>query len=57
MMLLGEDAPISDLVDLIVAAQIAVKIEKDTDDVVHDGEVKNEVLHYLFKLHISVHLW
>lgn len=40
----GEDAPIDELVDFIVAAQIAQRFEKDTDDTTHNYEDKNEVL-------------
>lgn len=40
----GEDAPIDELVDFIVAAQIAERFEKDTDDTTHNDEDKNEVL-------------
>ncbi|XP_018833889.1 probable inactive DNA (cytosine-5)-methyltransferase DRM3 isoform X2 [Juglans regia] len=39
---LGEDAPINELVDFITAAQIAQEFEKDTDDSIHDDEVRNE---------------
>lgn len=40
----GEDAPIDELVDFIVAAQIAERLEKGTDDTSCNDEVKNEVL-------------
>ena len=39
----GNDAPVHELVDFIVAAQIAEKIEKETEDTVCEM-VKNEVL-------------
>lgn len=39
----GEDAPINELVDFIIAAQIAENIEKETDDMPHEDEGKNEV--------------
>lgn len=44
MCMSGQDTPIDELVDFIVAAQIAEKLEEDTDDTVHNGEEKNEVL-------------
>ncbi|XP_031256341.1 probable inactive DNA (cytosine-5)-methyltransferase DRM3 [Pistacia vera] len=39
---LGEAAPINELVDFIIAAQIAENIEKETDDMPHEDEGKNE---------------
>ncbi|XP_059642405.1 probable inactive DNA (cytosine-5)-methyltransferase DRM3 isoform X2 [Cornus florida] len=39
---LGEDAPISELVDFIFAAQIAGSCEKDTDDPNHGDEERKE---------------
>lgn len=39
---LGENAPITELVDFITAAQIAEELEKDTDDTTHGDEVRNE---------------
>ncbi|KAH7513530.1 hypothetical protein FEM48_Zijuj12G0210100 [Ziziphus jujuba var. spinosa] len=41
---LSEDAPVDELVDFIVAAQIAERFEKDTDDTSRNDEEKNEVL-------------
>nr|XP_048322210.1 probable inactive DNA (cytosine-5)-methyltransferase DRM3 isoform X2 [Ziziphus jujuba var. spinosa] len=41
---LGEDAPIDELVDFIVAAQIAERFVKDTDDTSRNDEEKNEDL-------------
>lgn len=40
----GEYAPIDELVDFIVAAQIATRLEGEKGDNVHDAEEKNEVL-------------
>ncbi|PON93098.1 SAM-dependent methyltransferase DRM, partial [Trema orientale] len=39
---LGQDTPIDELVDFIVAAQIAEKFEEDKDGTVQNGEEKNE---------------
>ncbi|KAI5349135.1 hypothetical protein L3X38_002022 [Prunus dulcis] len=40
---LGEDAPINDLVDFIIAAQVAVKLENDIgDSTTHGDEEKDE---------------
>lgn len=40
----GEDAPINDLVDFIIAAQVAVKLENDIgDSTTHGDEEKDEV--------------
>ncbi|GMN55067.1 hypothetical protein TIFTF001_024185 [Ficus carica] len=39
---LGEYAPIDELVDFIVAAQIAKRLEEERGDTVHDAEEKNE---------------
>ncbi|KAH7510471.1 hypothetical protein FEM48_ZijujUnG0127600 [Ziziphus jujuba var. spinosa] len=41
---LGEDAPIDESVDFIVAAQIAETVEKDTDDTSCNDEEKIEVM-------------
>lgn len=43
-MLAGEGALLNDLVDFIIAAQIARKPESDTDDTIPGDEGKNEVL-------------
>jgi hypothetical protein len=44
----GENAPITELVDFITAAQIAEELEKDTDDTTHGDEVRNEVVYNSF---------
>lgn len=44
---LGQDTPIDELVDFIVAAQIAEKFEEDTNDTVQNGDEKNEVFNIL----------
>lgn len=43
-MLAGEGALLNDLVDFIIAAQIARKPESDIDDTIPGDEGKNEVL-------------
>lgn len=40
----GEDAPIDGLVDFIVAAQIAKRLEEVRDDIADEKEEKDEVL-------------
>ncbi|KAH7533366.1 hypothetical protein FEM48_Zijuj04G0123200 [Ziziphus jujuba var. spinosa] len=40
---LSEDAPVDELVDFIVAAQMAERFEKDTDDTSRNDEEKNEM--------------
>ncbi|KAK0607278.1 hypothetical protein LWI29_012483 [Acer saccharum] len=39
---LGFDAPVNELVDFILAAQIAAKFDKETDDMPHEDEPKTE---------------
>lgn len=44
----GEDAPINELVDFITAAQIAEKLEDESEDSLSCEEEKDQVFNYHF---------